>query len=145
MAQIVFVDPQDKKEKFWWPGIIVDQEEYDSFFKEMGEPVTIENDCVLVCYFEDASYSSVKKDDIKMYDHNDPDIIQWMEDKKYKKTRAIKAMLAFLDDNKIPTKFKWLKREKRKYKRRKNLSEGVFKKKVWMERANNTFKDVNTN
>lgn len=140
MSQIIFVDPQDPLEKYWWSAITVPPSDYDHFFNEMGETITIEKDSVLVCYFEDASYSSVKKEDILVYDENDSKVSTMLLDKKFAKCRAIKSMLNYINEGKIPTKFKWLKKGKRKY-RKKNQSEGVFKKKVWLERASKVFKD----
>ncbi len=58
--EIVFVDPDDPTVTFWWPGIIVPRSEFAKFREsmrtELVEPTAGE---VLVCYFEDGSFSIV--------------------------------------------------------------------------------------
>lgn len=134
--EIVFVDPQDPSEPFWWPAIIVTPPEYDHFFKLMGEPIDV-HDSILVCYFEDASYSVASASEIKRYKADDPFFIRYFESKEFLKTKGAKMFLKYVNENKIPSKFKWLK-SKRKYVRK---SEGCWKKKYWVERARESMKE----
>ncbi|KAG9291066.1 hypothetical protein G9A89_012938 [Geosiphon pyriformis] len=67
--EVVFVDPRDKNEKFWWPAMIVPHGEVDESmgFDELGP-----NE-VIVKYFEDCTYSAVPLKEIKRFDvHHDP-------------------------------------------------------------------------
>lgn len=134
-TEIVFVDPQEPSEQFWWPGIIVPPHDYDHFFKQMGDPIDVQ-DSILVCYFEDASYSAVNSTEIKPFSPEDPFFIDYFKSKEFMKTKGAKILLKYLEENKIPNKFKWL-RNKRKYVRK---SEGCFKKKYWVEKARENMK-----
>ncbi|CAG8608765.1 6075_t:CDS:2 [Ambispora leptoticha] len=67
--EVVFVDPRDKTEKFWWPAMVVPHGEVDESmgFDELGP-----NE-VIVKYFEDCTYSAVPLKEIKKFDiHTDP-------------------------------------------------------------------------
>lgn len=132
---IVFVDPQDPNEKFWWPAIVVNDHELDHFFSEMGEPIPTNND-ILVCYFEDASYSAVKTTEITPFTRDKEPFVSYLKNKAFLKTRGAKNMLSYIDENKIPGKFKWLKKKKKR-----KCSEGGIRKKIIFERAVKEFKD----
>jgi hypothetical protein len=51
--QVVFVDPDDDTQQYWWPAMLIPPTEYQRFEKQK---ITIpkENE-ILVCYFEDGS------------------------------------------------------------------------------------------
>lgn len=134
--EIVFVDPQDPNEPFWWPAIIVSPQEYDHFFKQMGEPIEVFGN-VLVCYFEDASYSAVSESEVKKFVREDPFFVKYFGSKAFMKTKGAKIFRKYIEEGKVPSKFKWLK-NKRKYVRK---SEGCFKKKYWVERARQNLKE----
>jgi hypothetical protein len=192
MTRIVFVDPQDIGERHWWPAVVVDPLDYSVFFKEMGEAIDIENE-FLVCYFEDASYSSVKKEEIidmsnylkklnlgnvlnkisnqslekkrKSIDNTDNNEFDKTsnsnnkimdlesiynftqfnkETNKWLNSRSIRAALKLYTENKIPVKFKWLKKKSsRTYKKKRVelVEDRAIRKKLILARALNEFKD----
>lgn len=133
---IVFVDPQDPCEEFWWPAVVVNPAEREHFFSEMGEPIAINND-ILVCYFEDASYSAVKNSEITPFARDAEPFVSYLSNKTFLKTKGAKNMLSFIDEGKVPSKFKWLKKRRRRV-----SAEGGVRKKIILERALKEFKDV---
>ncbi|KAM0675678.1 hypothetical protein GVAV_001046 [Gurleya vavrai] len=135
MSRIVLVDPQDNNEKYWWLAIVVDPLDYKVFFSEMGEAIDVHDS--LVCYFEDGSYSSVSESEIKELKVDCEPFINWINEKEFCSLRAYKNYKKFVNEGKIPSKFKWLKKKKME-----KESEGVFKKKVWKEKAEQVFKNV---
>lgn len=166
MSKIILVDPQDKAERFWWIGIVVDKDDYKLFYSEMGgdfadldenlknnvqkhsvpqnalnqstlEPCA-EHESMLVCYFEDGSFSFVNKNEIMELKMDEPPFTEWIKDKSFKNSRAVKNLYKFLDD-KIPAKFKWLK------KKRKMNGDGVFKKKMLQRKADQSFGEHKSN
>ena len=55
-SRLVFVDPEDETLPYWWPAIIVPEEELDTFRDTMDSDISrIKSGERLVCYFEDAS------------------------------------------------------------------------------------------
>ncbi|XP_029166584.1 uncharacterized protein LOC114937325 [Nylanderia fulva] len=110
MERVVFVDPQEQNEKYWWIALIVKEEDYDLFFKEMGERIPLDKE-FLVCYFEDGSYSCVGESEIKSFDFNSEPYVLWSSDKIFLRDKSYKLATSYLLDGKIPPKFKWLKRK----------------------------------
>ncbi|EJW02885.1 hypothetical protein EDEG_02709 [Edhazardia aedis USNM 41457] len=89
---IVFVDPQDVNEKHWWVAIIVDPTEHERFFDEMGERIDLGDDH-LVCFFDDASYGRVKKEEVMLFEEYF---------KMYKLERLLKKSVNDLPESEAP-------------------------------------------
>ncbi|KAM0678070.1 hypothetical protein BDAP_001325 [Binucleata daphniae] len=98
--------------------------------------MTVDEKNYLVCYFEDGSYSTVNKKEVIELNYNSKPFTDWLKEKGFKNSKAVKNLYKYLND-KIPAKFKWLK------KKRKINGEGAFKKKVWKKRADKLFGDKN--
>ena len=51
--KVVFVDPDDPEQEYWWPAMLIPPQEYQLLQKQR---ITIpKKSKVLVCYFEDGS------------------------------------------------------------------------------------------
>lgn len=130
MPRIVFVDPQDPLEPFWWLAMIVDPCDHKLFFSIMGEEIPVTDH--LVCYFDDGSYSSVAETELMEFRVDGEPFTTWMDDKTFRTSRAVRNVLRYVNEQRVPVKFKWMKHK---------MSEGVFKKKVWKEKAELKFKN----
>ncbi|KAG0053095.1 hypothetical protein BGZ83_001687 [Gryganskiella cystojenkinii] len=102
---VVFVDPLDDKESYWWPAMIVPVPEIDS---TMDCRVLNPGEC-LVKYFEDNKYSVVPFSDLQPFV---PTTIPFLEfelaaGQKFLKNSGVLNALAYLDAGKVKRKFSW--------------------------------------
>ncbi|KAG0199992.1 hypothetical protein BGX28_006816 [Mortierella sp. GBA30] len=102
---VVFVDPLDDKESYWWPAMIVPVSEIDS---SMDCIVLNPGEC-LVKYFEDNKYSVVPFTDLQPFV---PTTIPFLEfelaaGQKFLKNGGVVNALAYLDSGKVKRKFSW--------------------------------------
>ncbi|KAF9208461.1 hypothetical protein BGZ49_008749 [Haplosporangium sp. Z 27] len=102
---VVFVDPLDEKESYWWPAMIVPVPEIDS---SMDCTVLNPGEC-LVKYFEDNKYSVVPFTDLQPFV---PTTIPFLEfeleaGQKFLKNGGVVNAMAYLDSGKVKRKFSW--------------------------------------
>ncbi|KAG0328798.1 hypothetical protein BGZ99_004462 [Dissophora globulifera] len=102
---VVFVDPLDDKESYWWPAMIVPVPEIDS---SMDCTVLNPGEC-LVKYFEDNKYSVVPFTDLQPFV---PTTIPFLEfelsaGQKFLKNGGVVNALAYLESGKVKRKFSW--------------------------------------
>ncbi|KAI1320678.1 hypothetical protein EDD11_010212 [Mortierella claussenii] len=102
---VVFVDPLDDKESYWWPAMIVPVPEIDS---SMDCTVLNPGEC-LVKYFEDNKYSVVPFTDLQPFV---PTTIPFLEfelaaGQKFLKNGGVVNAMTYLDTGKVKRKFSW--------------------------------------
>ncbi|KAG0023651.1 hypothetical protein BGZ80_008689 [Entomortierella chlamydospora] len=102
---VVFVDPLDDKESYWWPAMIVPVPEIDS---SMDCTVLNPGEC-LVKYFEDNKYSVVPFTDLQPFV---PTTIPFLEfelaaGQKFLKNGGVVNAMAYLESGKVKRKFSW--------------------------------------
>ncbi|KAF9112606.1 hypothetical protein BGX27_003100 [Mortierella sp. AM989] len=102
---VVFVDPLDDKESYWWPAMIVPVPEIDS---SMDCTVLNPGEC-LVKYFEDNKYSVVPFTDLQPFV---PTTIPFLEfelaaGQKFLKNGGVVNAMAYLETRKVKRKFSW--------------------------------------
>ncbi|KAG0250919.1 hypothetical protein DFQ27_009133 [Actinomortierella ambigua] len=102
---VVFVDPLDDKESYWWPAMIVPIPEIDP---SMDCTVLNPGEC-LVKYFEDNKYSVVKFTELQLFI---PTTIPFLEfesnaGQKFLKSGGVINALAYLESGKVKRKFSW--------------------------------------
>ncbi|KAF9080731.1 hypothetical protein BGX23_001755 [Mortierella sp. AD031] len=102
---VVFVDPLDDKESYWWPAMIVPVPEIDS---SMECTVLNPGEC-LVKYFEDNKYSVVPFSDLQ---HFKPTTIPFLEFElaagaKFLKNGGVVNAMAYLESGKVKRRFSW--------------------------------------
>ncbi|KAF9977016.1 hypothetical protein BGZ73_007224 [Actinomortierella ambigua] len=102
---VVFVDPLDDKESYWWPAMIVPIPEIDP---SMDCTVLNPGEC-LVKYFEDNKYSVVKFTELQPFI---PTTIPFLEfessaGQKFLKSGGVINALAYLESGKVKRKFSW--------------------------------------
>ncbi|KAI9011739.1 hypothetical protein DFJ74DRAFT_684471 [Hyaloraphidium curvatum] len=104
--RVVFVDPGNDKALFWWPAIIVPPAEIDDKMPRVQEGQ------ILVKYFEDGSFSHAltpKEDSFLVFDPAQEPYTYWAEKfgDKFLDHQAVKKARQFLEDGRLPAKFKW--------------------------------------
>ncbi|KAG0240277.1 hypothetical protein B0O80DRAFT_108168 [Mortierella sp. GBAus27b] len=102
---VVFVDPLDEKESYWWPAMIVPVPEIDS---TMECTVLNPGEC-LVKYFEDNKYSVVNFTDLQPFVPTTVPFLGFEEaaGQKFLKNDGVVNALAYLKSNKVKRKFSW--------------------------------------
>ncbi|KAF9437561.1 hypothetical protein BGZ76_000216 [Entomortierella beljakovae] len=102
---VVFVDPLDEKEIYWWPAMIVPVPEIDS---SMGYSILEQGEC-LVKYFEDNKYSVVKFSELQHFIPTTIPYVQFEETagQKFLKNGGVVNARAYLDTGKVKRKFSW--------------------------------------
>ncbi|KAK3824598.1 MAG: hypothetical protein J3Q66DRAFT_395679 [Benniella sp.] len=101
---VVFVDPLDEKESYWWPAMIVPVPEIDS---SMDCTVLNPGEC-LVKYFEDNKYSVVPLTDIQPFIPTTIPFISFEENcPEFRKSGGVVNALAYLESGKVKRKFSW--------------------------------------
>ncbi|GJJ78130.1 hypothetical protein EMPS_10489 [Entomortierella parvispora] len=102
---VVFVDPLDDKESYWWPAMIVPVAEIDS---TMDCRILNPGEC-LVKYFEDNKYSVVPFADLQLFV---PTTIPFLEfelaaGQKFLKNSGVLNAMSYLETGKVKRKFSW--------------------------------------
>ncbi|KAF9900971.1 hypothetical protein EC991_006694 [Linnemannia zychae] len=102
---VVFVDPLDDKESYWWPAMIVPVPEIDS---SMECTVLNPGEC-LVKYFEDNKYSVVPFSDLQHFKPTTIPFIQFEIDagQKFLKNGGVVNALSYLESGKVKRRFSW--------------------------------------
>ncbi|KAF9354678.1 hypothetical protein BGX26_007487 [Mortierella sp. AD094] len=102
---VVFVDPLDDKESYWWPAMIVPVPEIDS---SMDCTVLNPGEC-LVKYFEDNKYSVVPFTDLQPFVPTTVPFLEFEEaaGQKFLKNGGVVNAMAYLESGKVKRKFSW--------------------------------------
>ena len=108
--QVVFVDPDDESCLYWWPALIVPHEHLHLFQPTNGE--TIGSSDLVVCYFEDGSFSVVPQNAVKPFSTSSDPFKMYIRHPEIKHTflsdRAVIRATKFIRDGIVPLSFSWL-------------------------------------
>ncbi|KAH6560441.1 hypothetical protein BASA61_008811 [Batrachochytrium salamandrivorans] len=109
---LVFVDPDDAHTPYWWPAMVVPHSEYSLFKRTMGPNVELPGvGQLLVCYFEDASFSVVSEADTLPFGPSLPPYTSYLAGPSAARFRKDKAVLLATDHwqtGRVPPFFTWL-------------------------------------
>ncbi|KAL1917183.1 uncharacterized protein VTP21DRAFT_4839 [Calcarisporiella thermophila] len=101
---VVFVDPLDEHEKYWWPAIIVPEDEID---QSMGVLELKSGEC-LVKYFEDDKYSVVQFKDLRPFlPDSEPYRSFATRSSAFAKSRGVRKAIEYLKTGKPSKSFAW--------------------------------------
>ena len=110
--KVVFVDPEDDSCPYWWPALIVPTEYIHLFQQSISEPVPLTSTDLVVCYFEDGSFSVVPEDAIRAFNVEKEPFISYRTHPEYGKRfladRAVIRALKFCTEGMVPLSFTWL-------------------------------------
>ncbi|KAG0372465.1 Histone-lysine N-methyltransferase set9 [Mortierella sp. AD032] len=102
---IVFVDPMDDSDEFWWPAVTVPLHQWD--------PATMpdysqDEDHVLVRFLEDCTYANCSIAGLMLF-HKDlePYTSYVKRGREFAKNGAMKRALALFEDDIMPPRFRW--------------------------------------
>lgn len=110
--KIVFVDPEDPTCPFWWPALIVPAEHLHLFPHTDPGSSAPSPDEIVVCYFEDGSFSVVPQSAMQPFSlksglyvkyRNDPELGQ-----SFLQDRAVLRATKFWAEGIVPQAFSWL-------------------------------------
>ncbi|CAG8440972.1 1032_t:CDS:2 [Diversispora eburnea] len=106
---VVFVDPLDPKAEFWWPAMIVPNDEIDESMDVDGK---LEKNLLegkfLVRYFEDMTYSVVEAKGLRHFEINDNPCKQFVNVEGFNTHIGVRRALKCIKNNGEPIKkFKW--------------------------------------
>ncbi|KAI8609051.1 hypothetical protein BC830DRAFT_1152559 [Chytriomyces sp. MP71] len=109
---IVFVDPDDANAPWWWPAIVVPQKEFHEFRRayalDMEEPKDGE---YLVCYFEDASFSTIPETAAIPFNPNQHPYTTYLhgpDGDEFKQDNAVRLATEYYSSGVPPASFVWL-------------------------------------
>ncbi|EGF77604.1 expressed protein [Batrachochytrium dendrobatidis JAM81] len=109
---LVFVDPDDSDTPYWWPAMVVPHSEYSLFKQTMGPDVELPGEGqLLVCYFEDGSFSVVSETDTLPFGPASPPYTSYLAGSSAAEFRKDKAVLLATDywhSGTVPSFFTWL-------------------------------------
>ncbi|KAL1920510.1 uncharacterized protein VTP21DRAFT_887 [Calcarisporiella thermophila] len=115
--RVVFVDPQDPDAPYWWPAMVVPAEEFDIFKMKMDNDVTPPNESeYLVCYFEDASFSLVKKNESQPFNPRSLPFLSYLRGPnadQFRRDKAVIMATLYWETGRMPPLFKWVRDEER--------------------------------
>ncbi|ORX48107.1 hypothetical protein BCR36DRAFT_294191 [Piromyces finnis] len=114
--KVVFVNPEDDGCLYWWPAIVVPEIEYNLFKQSYDDSnnfkIPNENE-ILVCYFEDGSFSVINETDSLPFSLNTSPYTKYLADpnisQAFKNDKAVKLAKLYLETGEIPSTFLWLK------------------------------------
>jgi len=114
--KVVFVNPDDDHYLYWWPALVVPEIEYNLFKQSYDDSnnfkIPNENE-ILVCYFEDGSFSVIPESDSVPFSPNIPPYTKYLADpnisQAFKNDKAVKLAKLYLETGEIPSTFLWLK------------------------------------
>lgn len=105
---LVFVDPDDVQVPFWWPAMVVSASDWKEFRKSFGGFRKPQSDEFLVCYFEDASFSTVKKQDTRPFSPLLKPYSEWSSIEGFATDAAVCAATLYWESLVVPASFAWL-------------------------------------
>lgn len=133
--KVVFVNPEEQN-VYWWPAMIVPQDEYHLFSQSIEEPDNNNNDDslgntkdtniksekplkfelpkpgeVLVTYFEDGSYNTVKEKDLLQFCPYNTPYVEYAKGnlkKQFCRDKAVQLATLYWETGRIPSSFTWL-------------------------------------
>ncbi|KAI8803793.1 hypothetical protein BJ742DRAFT_776855 [Cladochytrium replicatum] len=110
--RVVFVNPDDESQPWWWPALVVPEEDFEMF------KASVDNDVerpgfgeLLVCYFEDASFNVVRESDTAPFDptaHPHITYLNGPQGERFKKDKAVHMATTCLQNGVVPRTFGWL-------------------------------------
>jgi len=114
--RVVFVNPDDDHYLYWWPALVVPEIEYNLFKQSYDDSnnfkIPDENE-ILVCYFEDGSFSVIPESDSVPFSLNSTPYTKYISDPNistaFKNDNAVKLAKLYLETGEIPSTFFWLK------------------------------------
>lgn len=110
--RVVFVDPEDDSCPYWWPALIVPTEYIHLFQQSISEPVPLTSTDLVVCYFEDGSFSVVPEDAIRAFNVEKEPFVSYRSHPEYGRRfvtdRAVIRALKFCTEGMVPLSFTWL-------------------------------------
>lgn len=106
----VFVDPDDPKEPFFWPAVVIPQALVPAFQRLVSSKVTVPYHQMLVVYFEDASFSVVNKSECSTYDMAKQPFCSYIENQSFRNNNAVKLSIHYYETGQLPDSFSWLSR-----------------------------------
>ncbi|KAG0279781.1 hypothetical protein BGZ95_000243 [Linnemannia exigua] len=102
---IVFVDPMDDSDEFWWPAVTVPLHQWD--------PATMpdysqDEDHVLVRFLEDCTYANCSIAGLMLFHKElEPYTSYVKRGREFAKNAAMKRALALFEDDIMPPRFRW--------------------------------------
>ncbi|KAJ3272731.1 hypothetical protein HDV01_005258 [Terramyces sp. JEL0728] len=116
--KLVFVDPDDSKATYWWPAMVVPEGEWSLFQKSQGVRVPIPKEGeLLVCYFEDGSFSVVsEKDTLPFSPFTEPYTKYVSVGNRFCKDKGVVLATVYWQTGHAPSYFSWLTEAKKKRK-----------------------------
>jgi len=114
--RVVFVNPDDDHYLYWWPALVVPEIEYNLFKQSYDDSNNFKipnEDEILVCYFEDGSFSVIPESDSVPFSLNTTPYTKYLSDPNistaFKNDKAVKLAKLYLETGEIPSTFLWLK------------------------------------
>ena len=111
-SKVVFVDPDDDSCPYWWPALVVPNEYLHLFQQTINEQVPVNGTDLVVCYFEDGSFSVVPESAIKPFSPSREPFTLYQKDPATRKVfltdRAVIRATKFCTDGIVPLAFTWL-------------------------------------
>ncbi|KAJ1982803.1 hypothetical protein H4R35_000162 [Dimargaris xerosporica] len=115
--QLVFVDPDDEEAPYWWPAMVVANDDLAVFSQSISnftdQPGKGE---YLVCYFEDGSYSIVSKRDTRPFSPSLPPYSAYRygpHSHEFKHDRGVQLATLYHEMAMAPDTFAWIRDEER--------------------------------
>ena len=110
--KVVFVDPDDDSCPYWWPALVVPKEHLHLFQQTINEQVPVNGTDLVVCYFEDGSFSVVPQNAVKPFSLTSEPYRSYQRDPETKKAfitdRAVIRATKFYTEGIVPLAFTWL-------------------------------------
>ncbi|KAJ3371489.1 hypothetical protein HDU91_005131 [Kappamyces sp. JEL0680] len=107
---IVWVDPQDEKAKYWWPALVIPA----SLFHLMDPSVTLptaQSTELLVCYFEDASFSVVPASDTMAFSPFSHPFQDWSNHQSFRSDRGVMLAMQYWQSHILPKHITFLSQQ----------------------------------
>jgi hypothetical protein len=109
--KVVFVDPEDPGCPFWWPALIVPKE-FLHLFPSTDQSGSGGSDEIVVCYFEDGSFSVVPQTAIQPFSLKNGLYLKYKNDSRigqaFLQDRAVLRATRFCIEGTVPQAFSWL-------------------------------------